>query len=96
MAPLFPSHPSILLQLLQDVYGPIRVDAEEGYDVSVQFDLENLPDNPGLGWKGIGWSTGIKVVGNVHPHLPQQRLRLCCSFLKAVFRTSINVRREEW
>lgn len=80
MAPLFPSHPSILLQLLQDVYGPIRVDAEEGYDVSVQFDLENLPDNPGLGWEGIGWSTGIKVVGNVHPHLPQQRLRLCCSF----------------
>ena len=33
-------------KLLQDVYGPIRVDAEEGYDVSVQFDLENLPDNP--------------------------------------------------
>ena len=33
------------------MYGPIRVDAEEGYDVSVQFDLENLPDNPGLEWE---------------------------------------------
>ena len=45
---LFP--PAVCLQLLQDVYGPIRVEAEEGYDVSVQFDLENLPDNPGLEW----------------------------------------------
>ena len=35
------------LQLINDVYGPILVAPEEGYDVSVQFDLENLPDNPG-------------------------------------------------
>ena len=48
------------------------------------------------GGRRLGGAQGIKVVGNVHPHLPQQRLRLCCSFLKAVIRTSINVRREEW
>jgi actin related protein 2/3 complex subunit 2 len=33
-------------KLINDVYGPILVAPEEGYDVSVQFDLENLPDNP--------------------------------------------------
>ena len=57
--PLFLPLP-ILLQLLDEVYGPIRVEAEEGYDVSVQFDLENLPDNPGWGWGvgGEGWEVG--------------------------------------
>ena len=32
-------------KLLQEVYGPILVDPEDGYDVSVQFNLENLPDD---------------------------------------------------
>nr|WAQ15585.1 ARPC2 [Halisarca dujardinii] len=33
-------------KLLQDVYGPILVDPEEGYDVSVQFNLDDPPENP--------------------------------------------------
>ena len=38
---------SLCVQLLQEVYGPILVDPEDGYDVSVQFNLENLPDDIG-------------------------------------------------
>ena len=38
---------SCTLQLIQKIYGDYLVAAESTYDVSIQFDLENLPANKG-------------------------------------------------
>lgn len=36
------------VQLLRSIYGEYLVDAESGYDISVQFDYGSLPDNRGM------------------------------------------------
>jgi len=43
--PLLPPH--ILSQLLQREYGDYLVSPEQGYDISVQFSYESLPENKG-------------------------------------------------
>ena len=37
-----------VLQLLQNIYGDYVIDAESGYDFSLQFDYGSLPDNKGM------------------------------------------------
>lgn len=46
-------------ELLQSVYGSLLVPAEDGYNVSVQVDLDNVPAD---------WETVVKKIGLLKRH----------------------------